>query len=93
MWLLLLPLLLLLLLRCPPSTPPPQEKAWLVYVVLLLLSVLYRFSYSGGFAGEPISLRPGAPIANKSSMRSETHYLTVQSKYGGEARNCLFRLA
>ncbi|CAN0274635.1 unnamed protein product [Pylaiella littoralis] len=55
-----------------------QEKAWLVYVVLLLLSVLYRFSYSGGFAGEPISLRPGAPIANKSSMRSETHYLTVQ---------------
>lgn len=57
-----------------------QEKAWLVYVVLLLLSVLYRFAVSGGFSGEPISLRPGAPIANKSFMRSETHYLTVQSE-------------
>eukprot|EP00903_Cladosiphon_okamuranus_P008065 g7779.t1 len=55
-----------------------QEKAWLVYVVLLLLSVLYRFALSSGFSGEPIALRSGTPIPNKTTPRSSTHYMTLQ---------------
>lgn len=49
-----------------------------MYVVLLLLSVLYRFALSSGFSGEPIALRSGTPIPNKTSPRSSTHYMTLK---------------
>eukprot|EP00904_Undaria_pinnatifida_P009833 jgi/Undpi1/5980/HiC_scaffold_2.g01254.m1 len=32
----------------------------------------------GGFSGDPIALRPGAPTGNNVSKRSETHYITLQ---------------
>lgn len=63
--------------RCRCDGTTLQEKAWLVYVVLLLLSVLYRFALSGGFSGDPVVLRPGAPI---SSARSDTHHLTLRGE-------------
>lgn len=53
-----------------------------MYVVLLLLSVLYRFALSSGFSGDPIPLKPGAPISNKILTRSDTHYLTLKSELG-----------
>ena len=64
--------------RCCCCNATLQEKAWLVYVVLLLLSVLYRFALSSGFSGEPIALRSGTPIPNKTSPRSSTHYMTLK---------------
>eukprot|EP00752_Nemacystus_decipiens_P001854 g1787.t1 len=54
-----------------------QEKAWLVYVVLLLLSVLYRFTLSGGFTGDPIHVKPGTSIPRKGGPHSDTHYLSL----------------